>query len=148
MLPRWRWVIALVVATAAFAAVVWLDADVLDQARHAAAASFDEGVLQWLFPLTGLSIAAGVLLFGGLAWWARSLVVSLVFLVAGLVQLVAQSLLFGTSVLADGLTPPLLTWLLDTKGPLNAELILSAGLAIAGVIGLVSWLRRDRVRQG
>jgi hypothetical protein len=139
MSPRWRWIVALVLAAAVFAAATWLDSKALIEARSQAAASFEEGALPWLVALVAFAIAAGGILFAGLAWWSRSALVGFVFLVTGLAEFLSQPIVVSGTALPGWLDQPLKTWLWSTSGPMSAAFILGAALAVAGVVALYRW---------
>lgn len=145
MSGRTRWVIALGVAAVVFALVVWIDAGILQRARQEASATFTMGSFLWLWVLANLAVAAAAILFGGLAWWSQSLLVSLVFLLAGLAETLTLPLVFGNYGLPDALNYNLVGWTQWTSGPTNAALIMGAALATAGVIGIYRWLTTRQV---
>ena len=140
---RYRWVVALIVAAVVFAAVVWFDAKVLHDAQKEAAAQFEMSGFLWLASLGAFAVAAAAIIFGGLAWWSRSLLVSAVFLIAGLAETFVQPIVFsnlGPQAVRDLLS----SWLIGTSGTLGAAMILGAALAVAGFVGLIAWSRRER----
>ena len=135
-----RFLISVVVAAVVFGVVVWYDAGFLAQAREEASATFSSSSTIWLTTLGTLLIAGAAMLYAGLAWWAESLLVSIGFLLAGLLETLIQALVFGNYGLPDAVRDNGSGWLLWTTGPLGAASILGAALAVAGVVGIYRWL--------
>lgn len=140
MSPRTRGIVAVGIATVVFFALTWLDAAVMARGRGNAMATFNMGSYMWLAALGALAIAAAAILFAGLAWWSRSLVASVVFVVAGALEMLVQPVVFTfTGEWFLGLNYALTWWVTTTSGPLNAAATLGAALVVAGVIGLYRW---------
>jgi hypothetical protein len=104
------------------------------------------GSVVWLGALGGLAVAAAIVLYAGLAWWARSLIASAVFVLVG----AALTLVFPIYLTFPGPWPlnldqAFLWWLTTAYGPLNSGNSLGAGLAVAGVIGLYRWATTRRL---
>lgn len=140
MSPRLRSVIAVLIAAVVFFALTWLDAAVMARGRDEALATFNMGSYMWLAAIGALAIAAAAILFAGLAWWSRSLVASVVFIVGGAAEMLVQPVVFtfpGEWLL--GLNYALSWWITSTSGPLSAATTLGAALVVAGFIGVYRW---------
>jgi hypothetical protein len=146
MSSRTRGIVAVVVAAVVFFALAWVDAAVLARGRDQALATFSMGSYLWVAALGTLAVAGSAILFAGLAWWSRSFVASVVFLLAGAAEMLVQPLVFtfaGDWLL--GLNIALSWWIINTDGPLNAALFLGAALIVAGLIGLYRWATTRRL---
>ncbi|MEA2675891.1 MAG: hypothetical protein QOJ81_32 [Chloroflexota bacterium] len=140
MSPRTRGVGAVLVAALVFAILTWLDAAVLARGRAEALATFNIGSFVWLGTFGTVAIAAAAILFGGLAWWSRSLLASAAFLIGGAAETLVLPVVYSfTGDWPLGLNQALIWWLTTTTGPLNAANVLGAALVVAGVIGLYRW---------
>ena len=138
MSPRTRGLAAIAIAAIVFFALVWLDAAVLAGRRDPTVETY--AGYAWLIALGFLATAAATILLAGLAWWSRSFIASLVFLVAGAAGLLVSPVLFtfpGDWPYYLNLT--LDWWLKTTSGPLHAAAFLDAALTVAGVIGFYRW---------
>jgi hypothetical protein len=129
-----------VAAAVVFGVVVWYDAGFLAPAQHEAQASFSVSSVVWLMALGTLLVAGAVILFAGLAWWAESLLASIAFLLAGLLETLLYPLVFGNYGLPDAVQYNAVGWLQWTSGPLSTASILGAALAVAGLVGIYRWL--------
>jgi hypothetical protein len=140
MSPRTRGIVAVAIATLVLFALIWLDVGALANARDQASATFRIGNYAWLGALGAVAVAAAAILFAGLAWWSRSLVASVAFVVAGAAGTLAMPLVFGVpGEWPLGLNYALSWWITTTSGPLGAAPTLAAALVVAGVIGLYRW---------
>ena len=146
MSPRARGLIAVAIAAVVFVALTWIDAAVLARGRDEALAAFNIGSYVWLGTLGTLVVAAAAILFGGLAWWSRSLLASAVFLVGGAAETLVQPVVFSfTGDWPLGLNQALTWWLTRTTGPVGAAAILGAALVVAAFIGLYRWATTRRL---
>lgn len=144
MSPRIRWVIAVLVAAAVFAVVVWLDAVVIKNAQpkpEEVGAFYirNEGPVL-LLAFGSIVIGGAAIAYATLAWWSRSLTASLIFFVGGVAELlVAPALYIYPFDWPYYLNLTLTWWLERTTGPLNAAQILGGALVVSGAIGLYRW---------
>ena len=140
MSPRTRGLAVIAIAAVVFAALVWADAAVLARGRDQALATFNMSSFIWLLTAANLVVVAAAILFAGLAWWSRSLLASIVFLLGGAAQtLVVAAVFTFTGDWPLGLNLALSWWITTSAGPANAATILGAGLIIAGLIGFYRW---------
>ncbi|HUP82768.1 MAG TPA: hypothetical protein VM284_01095 [Candidatus Limnocylindria bacterium] len=139
---------AVVVAAAVFAVVVWLDAIVVKNAQPPPPPSPDPdpfmiirnpgGVL--LLAFGSVVVGGAAIVYAALAWWSRSLTASLIFFVGGVAEhLVAPALYIYPLNWPYYLNLTLTWWLERTTGPLNAAHILGGALVVSGALGLYRW---------
>jgi hypothetical protein len=148
MSPRIRWVIAVVVAAAVFAVVVWLDAILVKNAQPLPPPSPNPdpfmiirnpgGVL--LLAFGSVVVGGAAIVYAAVAWWSRSLTASLIFFVGGVAELlVAPALYVYQGDWPYYLNLTLTWWIGTTTGPLNAAQIMGGALVVAGAIGFYRW---------
>ena len=142
MSPRIRWVIAVVVAAAVFAVVVWLDAIVVKNAQppppDASIIRNPGGV--WLLAFGSVVVGGASIAYASLAWWSRSLTASVIFFVGGAAELlVAPTLYMYPGDWPYYLNLSLTWWLDTTSGPVHAAQILGGALVVSGALGLYRW---------
>ncbi len=146
MSPRARGLVAIGIAAVVFVVLTWFDTTVVKQAQTDSAASFTAGNVMWLIAAGLIAVAGGAILYAGLAWWSRSFLASLVFLVAGGAGILVSPLLFtfpGDWPYYLNLT---LVWWLDTAtGPVHAAAMLDAALVVSGVVGFYRWATTRRL---
>jgi hypothetical protein len=138
--------VTIAIAALVFFGLTWADAAVLARGRDEALATFNMASYIWLGTLGMIVITTAAIFLSGLAWWARSLAASVVFVLGGAAQMLVQPVVFtftGDWIL--GLNQALSWWIVSTSGPLNAAMILGAALIVAGVIGLYSWATTRRL---
>ena len=142
-------VMALVVAGAALVAAAWFDSSVMREVQRTAAAAFDQGSLGLAWAIGSIVIAGSVLGLGGLAWRSGSLAVGTVYAVVGAFFAFLPVLLFDLGAQVND-TPPVLPQpiadavgqvYLRVEGPLNAVVIIGAGMLVAGLAVIVRSLR-------
>jgi hypothetical protein len=134
-----RTALALVAALGVLAAMAWFDAAVLLQAEQRARAAFDSGQAALPFSLGSFAIAGSVLLLAHLAWASRSMAIGVIYLVVGAFFALLRWL-------PDPLASAVSYLYVTTVGPLNAVVVIGAGMAIAGVVVLAASFR-ERTRQ-
>jgi hypothetical protein len=138
--PRVRWLIAVFFAAVVFGVLVWFDANMLKNAQQEAAAFFRLANYMWVQAGATVVVAGAVILYAGLAWWARSLVCSIIFFVGGLAELLVLPTVFTfTGDWPLGINLALTWWVTTTSGPLNAAQLLGGALVLAGAIGFYRW---------
>ncbi len=148
MSPRVRWVIAVVVAAAVFAVVVWLDAIVVKNAQPPPPDAFhirnEGGVL--LLAFGSVVVGGAAIVYATLARWSRSLTASLIFFVGGVAELlVAPALYMYPGDWPYYLNLTLTWWTGTTTGPLKAAQIMGGALVVAGAIGFYRWALTRRL---
>jgi hypothetical protein len=145
-----RTLVALLGGAAILVAAARLDTDVLQGLQQRDAATFDITGRALAQPLGYLAIAGGILALGFLAWWARSLLVGLAYLVLGaffaflvtLVWTVAAQVNDAPSVLPE----PIAVFLSQVYrqaegGPVHAVAIIGAGMLLIGLATIRQVLR-------
>jgi len=135
---------ALAAAAIVLVIAAWYDAAFLAEAELRAKASFELGKEMFFVSLGGFAVAGTVLLLAWLARSSRSRVVGVIYLVVGaffalLPWIFTTFALYGTDV------PPLLPEplarvvgdiYLATVGPLNAVVVIGAGMVIGGLAAI------------
>lgn len=146
-----RALVALAVAAIVLVVAVWYDAGVLAEAELRGKATFDTGSTMILVSLGSFLVAGSVLLLARLAWNSRSMAVGVIYLVAGaffafLPWTFTSFTTYRNDVpplLPDPLAKVLGDLYLAAVGPLNAVVIIGAGMAIGGVAAMAG-SRRGR----
>ncbi len=150
--------IALIGAAAILVAAGWLDTHVFREIQRGVSNSFDYSTLAWALPFGYLMVAVAVVAVAGLAAWARSLLVGVVYAVVGafFAFLFTITWLFASEI--NGVQPilprPLATiigdmWTWGAEGPLQAMSIIGAGMLLAGLasIAFVVFRRAGRASE-
>ena len=125
-------VVALLVGGAILVGMTWFDSGVLAAERAKAQANSDIGSFAAWWSLGALSLAAAVLSLGALAWWSRSAIVGVVFVVLGALFAAIPVIVLWPSAPA----PDFLDSLFLGMGPMNAIILVGATMLIAGVAAI------------
>jgi hypothetical protein len=153
---RPRAILALLAGGAILVVARWFDAEVLREAQGRMAATFEVAPFIWSLSLGYVITAAAVLLVGLLAWWSRSLLVAIVYSLAGafLASYLAVDMVYAEqvndapSVLPHPLADLWTVWYrVMVPGPLQTLFVVGAGMLLAGLGGIGLSIRR-RLTQG
>jgi hypothetical protein len=145
--------LALGAAAVALPVLAWLDGTVMRSVQRYASANFDIGPAAVVSALVSLAVAGTVLLLALLAWRSRSSVVGLAYVVVGTFFTFITWVLFTLAAGRNGAPPalpePIATAIsrlyVDSVGPLNAVIIVGAGMLLIG-IAVIARAFRDRSR--
>ena len=143
--------LALAVAAGALAFVSWFDHSIVGDAQRHSATAFDNGDVVGVWTVGTLLTAGTGLLLGSLVWRSRSAFASAIyFLVGGLFALlpwllwnVADSWAVG-STLPNAVARKVIELWNSTSGPMMADQMVGAAMAVAAVATLVRLVRSHR----
>lgn len=145
--------VATLVAVLALAIAHWFDAGVLLDAQRRAGVTFEPGPLFYLTPVAHLITATGVVALALAAWWSRSLLVGVGYVLVGgfLVLLPATVWEFATSVngapapAPEPIATALGNWYFTlAMGVTGSVFTLGAAMLIAGLAVIGRALRAPR----
>jgi hypothetical protein len=123
--------------------ISWFDADQLWYAQRQADAGINSAGYSLLWALGALAMSGSVLLMGALAWWSRSLVLGVVYVIVGTIFVLTPVLVFNSVAMPEWLSQGF-PGLLSISSPLDAGITIGAGMLISGVIALWAWARTRR----
>lgn len=128
--------------------MLWFDSVFLADIRRNAQADFDSASYSLSFVVGAIGLAASVMVLAALAWWSRSSMVGIGYLLAGTPLLLAPVLFLNIgSALPVGLMNGLADLSLATSGPMSAGIVLGAASVLAGIVA-VSRSRTDAAPAG
>jgi hypothetical protein len=152
-----RTLLALVGAAVVLVVMAWFDSTVMTGRVRDAAATFDPTVMTTALALGSLLVAGAVLLVATLAWWARSAIVSLAYVIVGGFFVLLPWIVWTLAVQENDVPPVLPEPLavavsnvhLSTTGPLYAVGTVGAAMVIAAIATTVrSWRGRAVTASG
>lgn len=146
-------VLALVAAGLALILFAWLDADVLQRVQREGAADFNASRFTLLVSLASILLASAILGLGCLAWRAASAWIGAAYFLVGGFFALLPAIVFGSMTGASSVFEPLIRMaaetFLATTGPINAVVLLGAGMFVVGLVSITRSLRdRPRTRAG
>jgi hypothetical protein len=149
-----RPIIGLVAAVAILLFAAWFDWHVLFSIERQQATTFDIRPFAWAAPFGYLVAAAGVLALAVLAWWSRSLLVAVVYVLVGAFFAFLYTLEWIFSAthnsappifphpIADFISNVAINWLGLDFAPTHAVSVIGAGMFLAGLGALGRAIRQ------